>query len=772
MIALDIKTLSQKKTDQVDLLTPLSKFLTNLQDGQQKVKQHQESLNIIQQHRNELRNLQDRSEGSRDLCLRYAAEIQHLASHFPINSGSQRVLLTFSWYDSFTKARVSQGNSAYEQANTLFNAAVIEHQLGASQNRQTEEGIANAVKHFQTAAGYFTYIKDNVIGNVVEKVTNDVTAECLECLINLCVTNAQQCIVEKAFRKSMKPAAVAQLSQETAAMYASVQTQMTSGTLKPTFGKTWETYIAFSKYYFEALTIYLMSLADREEDEVGREISRLERALAILKETSNFKVTEGLKLSLKSFEETLVKAYNVARRDNDKVYHYKIPKFEDLDEVQRKRLARSVPLDSLIANVPDVFADLFPIPVIEATRRYIETCRGKESAAFKNAREHRDKLKAHLGSLGLPGSIMATESKAGFPQEIHTKIQSINQLGGVVGLQDERHVLGQMSNVTRQLCEAIKRVLEKEAADDQSCRELYGSRWARLPSSSLTQNMYKALNDHFSKVNTAANADRLVDDKINKWKNSFAYFDKTPQELNQLLPQADSHPNVQQSVNDLKKFYEQLEVMFSQEIAIEESVRRSTENAQSIQEFFLKNQANLEGAIQDRVADLDKQLATLTPLISQEEQLMQQIIGANNVFVKSKTQNNLITQREQLIQSVYDAINRYNEIMANIREGKQFYQAMQDILEKLKQKAEDFAFARETNKQDIIDSLNQQPVQPSYVMPPQYQQQPQYQQPPQQHYQQQQQYSNYQQQAPPTQYRQQPYYNPQQQQQQQPPRYK
>jgi len=179
MIALDIKTLSQKKTDHADLLTPLSKFLSTHQDGAQKLKQHQENLNRIQQHRNELRNLQDRSEGSRDLCIKYATEVEHLASHFPINSGANRIQITFSWYDSFTRTKVSQGNCFYEQACTLFNAAVIEHQLGASQNRQTEEGVNLAVKHFQSAAGIFQFIKDRVSGKIVEKITNDITAECL-----------------------------------------------------------------------------------------------------------------------------------------------------------------------------------------------------------------------------------------------------------------------------------------------------------------------------------------------------------------------------------------------------------------------------------------------------------------------------------------------------------------------------------------------------------------------------------------------------------------
>ena len=534
--------------------------------------------------------------------------------------------------------------------------------------------------------------------------------------------------------------------------------------------------------YYEAFTIYLMSLADREEDEVGREIARLDRAIGIVKEIGSFKLSEGLKLSLKGFEEVLFKAMAVAKKENDKVYHYKVPKFEELEEVQRKKLAKPIPLDNITANVPDMFSDLFPIPVIEITKRYVETARAKESAIFKNAREHRDRLKGQLASMGLPGSIMATESKAGFPQEVHNKIQAINQLGGVVGLQEERSILAQMSTVTRQLCEAIKQVLENEAADDQKCREQYGNRWARLPSATLTQNMYKALNDHFSKVNAASNADKLIDDKISKWRASFAYFDKTPQELNSLLPQAGSHPNVQQSASDLKKFYEQLEALFTQEIGIEEQVRRVFSDSTPVQEYFLKNQARLEAALQEKIAELDQSMATLSPLGAEEDKLMQQIIGANNVFTQSKTQNNLIQQREQLIQGVYDAINRYNEIMSNIREGKQFYQAMQDILEKLKQKAEDFSFARETNKQDIIESLNQQPIQPSYMMPnqQQYQQpppqtqvrQPQYQPPPyaqqpqyQQGYQQQPQQPQQQQQQ--TQYRQQPYYNPQQ-----PPRYR
>jgi len=797
MIALDVKTLGQKKTDALDLMKPLSKYLTSHQDGSQKLKQHQEHLNSIQQHRNEMRNLQDRSEGSRDLCLKYAAEMEHLSAHFPINSGTNRVQLTFSWYDSFSGTKVSQGNCFYEQASALFNAAVIEHQLGASQNRQSDEGINASIKHFQTAAGLFQYIKDRISPKITEKITSDITGEALDCLVNLSVANAQQCVVEKAFKKRMKPEAVSKIAHDTARQFSVVYSQMTSGSLKTVFGKAWESYVNFARMYFEAFSVHQLAVADREEDEVGRELARLERAINIVNTALQFKVSDNLSKSLKAFEQTLVTQYNTAQVDNQKVYHYKVPKFEDLPEVQGKKMANAVIIEDLIkySNVADMFSDLYPIPVIEAAKQFLESVRSKEDAAFKNAREHRDQLKTHLASMGLPGSILAVDSKSGFPQEVHTKIQAINKLGGVVGLQEERVLLNQLADITRELCNSIKRTLEKEAADDQSCREQYGNRWARLPSSSLTQGMYKALNDHYSKVNIASNADKLIDNKIAKWKDGFAHFDKTPSELNSLLPNLTSNVSVQQVVTDLKKFYDQLEVLFGQEIQIEEDVRGKTADIAAVQEYLLKEQSRVDAAVQEKLAEADREIQRIAPLLAEEDKLMQQITGANNVFVQSKNQSNVLQEREAVIQSVYDSINRYNEVMANIKEGKTFYQAMQDILEKLKQKAEDFAFARETNKQDIIENLSRQPVSPSYIMPqqqPQQQSQPQYQQPQQQqqqhsrqlpHAPQQQQqrqpqygqppqYQQPQQQQPPYPQQQQPYYNPQQPpqyQQQQPP---
>src|SRR4051794_33331545 len=90
MLSLEIQQLKMKKTDSVDLVKPLKQFVTK-QYGEGVAREYETSLQNLQQKRNQLLNLQERSEGSKDLCLKYSAELDFIAKHFPVNSGAPRV---------------------------------------------------------------------------------------------------------------------------------------------------------------------------------------------------------------------------------------------------------------------------------------------------------------------------------------------------------------------------------------------------------------------------------------------------------------------------------------------------------------------------------------------------------------------------------------------------------------------------------------------------------------------------------------------------------
>jgi hypothetical protein len=78
--------------------------------------------------------------------------------------------------------------------------------------------------------------------------------------------------------------------------------------------------------------------------------------------------------------------------------------------------------------------------------------------------------------------------------------------------------------------------------------------------------------------------------------------------------------------------------------------------------------------------------------------------------------NNANAQREQILQQLNTSYKIYVELKGNLREGiqvsthyihftdhdLQFYTNLQDILKQFGRKCEDFAFARQTEKQDLL----------------------------------------------------------------------
>ncbi|KAL9643937.1 hypothetical protein ABK040_005406 [Willaertia magna] len=764
---LEIKALAPKKTDALDFIKPLTKFIKT-QYGEHVIRDYEAPITALQQRRNELRNLQEKSEGSRDLCIRYAIDMAFVANHFPIDQGVARINLSFSWYDSFNRGRVSQGNSNFEIANVLFNAAILEHQLGCSENRNSEEGTINAAKHFQIAAGLFQYIKERVTPNIVEKITSDLTNEVLDTLVLLCLANAQQCICEKAAKKGMKANILSKLYYGCGVSYKLVADQISnSKTVGNCFDKNWRGYAKFCEHYFEALASYHIAVNLHEEMQIGKEITRIIYAQNALVDAGEYRVTPLMKLAMDELNQALDKMYQTAQHENSKIYHDRVPELKDLEVLEAKQMAKSSEIkdlnEFLKEKVADPFFNLFPIPVMEAKQRYDESAKKRVQDVFRAAREHRERLQNDLARMGLPGSIMAAEQKTGFPDDVHHKISKVVQDGGINRIFELKQTLDEMAEETKQMLDKVTVKLDEEQKEDDDCRIQYGQRWPRLESSKLTMNLRKQIQDYLSKLRIAQNSDKLIEKKITENAEGFKWFALDKKSLDDKMPQSlatiNNQSSFSKSINDLKLYVAQLDDLMEQESQLEIKMTNELrsydkENEQKL----LQSQSNLDGMVQQLLLELESRLKLITQELPQkEDQYMQSIVEANKVFEQHKSQNNITQQREHILQFVYNAINKYHEICSNIQEGINFYTTMQDIAKKLLRRVEDFVFARKTEKQDIITNIQQQisgvTIDPQYnFYANQYQHQqpiPQYQQP--------QNYYN-----PNLNQQQQQYYNPQQ----------
>jgi hypothetical protein len=85
MLSIPLKT-----TNKVDFVQPLQQFIIKSFSKEQ-LKQHEEALNHLQQSREDVRTMTDKSEHTRDAFLRYYGLLETVEKRFPINEENVRL---------------------------------------------------------------------------------------------------------------------------------------------------------------------------------------------------------------------------------------------------------------------------------------------------------------------------------------------------------------------------------------------------------------------------------------------------------------------------------------------------------------------------------------------------------------------------------------------------------------------------------------------------------------------------------------------------------
>eukprot|EP00761_Pharyngomonas_kirbyi_P011680 gb/GECH01011706.1/.p1 GENE.gb/GECH01011706.1/~~gb/GECH01011706.1/.p1 ORF type:complete len:838 (+),score=236.32 gb/GECH01011706.1/:1-2514(+) len=710
----DIFALLQKKSDSTDVYKHLRRYIKK-QYGEHEAKEYEQSLQDIQQLRDEVRNLQDRSEGSKATLLKYFVYLRYLAIHFPINEAA-KLKLTFNWYDSFSKKKCSQSNVHYEQACILFNAAAVESQLASIQKMNTTEGPKAAIQRLQMAAAILTHIKEEISPKIVEQISSDICPESLDCLAQLMLTYAQQCVFVKAKKAGMKTSNLSKLACETSHMYKSVLQAMSASTLANQFDRNWQSFVRFQSLYFEALTEYYLSTELHDDDEIGQEIARLEKAKGLLKDSGSIAkyVPSSLQQEGSSLKSKISNALEVAHDENQKIYHMRVPQYSSLSKPDRKRLVKSISFPDLDEkfNISDPFSKLVPVKVIEYKSSFNQRLNEKSQEIFRESRQHREQIRNTLGQMGLPGSILAAEQDKGFPESVFQKMQRIASTGGVNRLHDLRGTLGGLASETITMLEDMEKSLNNEEQEDRECRQKFAARWNRHPSPQLTVNLKKQLKDYQNKAEMASKSDGVIKEKIESNSEGFNMLGLSKEELDSKLPklQINSESELGRVHAELKDALNRMDQLQQEEEQIEDDVNQMRES-NSIDDLLVSNQSNLEGAVEEAFEPFDEKFEKVNSIMQEEDNLLEEIQRLDASFNESKSADNSLEEREEFIQNIVSAVNKYDEILSNIKEGIQFYSNMQDLAQKLNEKIESFVLARKTEKSDIISDIQRQMAQ-------------------------------------------------------------
>ena len=150
---------------------------------------------------------------------KYYCQLLFLKSRFKIGSEGP---FKFSWRDVYSNTEYSTSDLSHELASVLYNIGALHSRLGLAEDRQDSEGMKMAVTHFQCAAWAFHTLPDQF----PQDAESDLSSELLAFKSQLCLAQAQECILEKSMLDRRKPGIVSKVCGQVVEYYKQALKQL------------------------------------------------------------------------------------------------------------------------------------------------------------------------------------------------------------------------------------------------------------------------------------------------------------------------------------------------------------------------------------------------------------------------------------------------------------------------------------------------------------------------------------------------------------------
>ncbi|KAJ9593455.1 hypothetical protein L9F63_014984 [Diploptera punctata] len=695
-----------KKPSDVDVVKPLKNLISSSYSTADKPQDYSEAINEFSKLRtNAVWRVFEKYESSLEIVYSYYDQLCALEGKIP----AHEVQIPFKWKDAFDKGSIFAVSSiAYEKVCVLFNVAALQSAVAAAQSIDSDDGLKLAAKLFQQAAGIFTHLKGVVMLAIQQEPTPDLNPDTLGALSALMLAQAQEIFVQKAIHDRMKDAIIAKLSAQCEELYAEVSKLFQKELVRPLWDKEWIPIVTGKQSAFHGIAEYYQSLVCKANKTVGEEIARLE-------------VTQQKSGKPTYFQDYVNKAQrnlNEAKKDNDFIYHERIPDPKSLNPVGKALLAKSLPVPSIMKR--DLFEELVPVTVHQALASYDVRKNEIVNTEIMKLRES-----THvLASLNLPAALEDTAGNS-LPQSLVDKAAAVQSGGGIEALETMIRELPDLLQRNKDILDETNQARSDETSFHSSLRN-----WTRTPSEKLTETFRANLTKYKEIINNAMQADKVVREKFETHRRGMELLSKGPADMQAAVPSAGPGGNsVQNSsaVHQLRKLMEDVETIKAERDTIEHELKSATVD---MKPMFLNALAQ-DGAVNEQAMSIESLGRVFGPLQSQvkeslqkQEALVANIQMQNTEFCKEKSGAGAAAQRETMLKELASAHDAFIELKSNLSEGSKFYNDLTQILVTFQNKISDFCFARKTEKDELMKDLTQdigrQPVGPTPPIPSHY----------------------------------------------------
>ncbi|XP_063368295.1 programmed cell death 6-interacting protein [Cydia amplana] len=698
-----------KKSADVELVKPLRNLLQNTYEGAEDCT---DSLTELARLRSDaIWKVYDRA--SLDVLYSYYDQLASLEEKVP----PQEVQIPFKWKDAFDRGSLFGGrisltvsSLAYEHVCILFNIGALQSVLASQQPLDTEDSLKLATKLLQQAAGVFSHLKGSVMGAVHQEPTPDLQPDTLQALAALMLAQAQEVIAYKCIRDEMKEGMVARVCAQCEELYTDALRMINREPQRALFDREWSAIITAKQMAFRGLTQLFQGMVCRTNKAVGEEISRLQVAVEQLKGALG-RLPQAPLLS-----EQLTKAMRFlaeATKDNDFIYHERIPDARQLEPVPRAAVAKALPPPARWGPAPPARRDLFAALLPAAAHRALQAAAARRAEAVNaevnKLREATQLLNSILASLNLPACVEEQDSGE-LPESIRSKAAAVRAAGGPGALRALMEELPQLLQRNRDILDEAERMLREEEEADAALRSQFGARWGRTPSPQLTEAFRANAAKYRQIIDNAVRADAIVQQKFAQHKEDIELLGRSDGEITAGVPEAaggGGGAGAGSAAAELRALLARVDTLKKERDSLENDLKDVTLDLKDqflsalAADGALDEPALTAGALGAALAPLQRRAAALQ---QQQDAIVAEIQGAHARFAAAGGGGG---SRGAALGRLCAAHDAYADLTNNLKEGVKFYNDLTQLLVTFQNKISDFCFARRTEKEELLKDLTQ-----------------------------------------------------------------
>lgn len=657
-----------------------------------------DDLRIIDQLRADAIHVQEPHTSGIKRLQAYAAQLRWIGGKFPIDIGVE-----FPWYPALgfhVKEPVIQNNIRFELANILYNLAALYSQLAFSTNRTTQDGLKSAANLSQQAAGTLSFLRKEILPDMVLALPDDMDDMTLESLEKLTLAQGQEYFWQKAVKDNMLDGTIARLAARVCDLYSEASD---CAVKSDAISTEWIHHMTAKHHHFAAAAQYRQSLDCLGKRKYGEEVARLKDSLACVNEALKESrwINRTVLGDLNGLKNKVTDDLKRAEKDNDVIYLLSVPPKSELKTLDRANMVAAKPPKEVVDGITllgpggpfgsPLFAKLVPYAVHQAASVYSDRRdRLVSLSILTDLEDMADKIRDILQSLNLPGSLQALEKPLGLPPSLVSKAEELRQQDGLYRLKRSVEDISKLRLNDQSILQEGIDLLKAERAEDERARNKYGTeRWTREPSEMVLMKLYDQSVALQGYLNSAASSDDLVKTKIRSNESVFHVLTGTNRDLESYVPSsrvAHLTPQTERAsthlrsvLNDLTRFEtrrkRKAQALKDKAKADDVNPALLVEAARLEREFPMQKieAAQFETLFDQRLKIYEEDRNMLTKEQEEQDQLVARLREANEKFVSARAGDSSTRDREKALQELENAYAKYKEIVNNLDAGRKFW---------------------------------------------------------------------------------------------------